>query len=194
MTNDASLIERARFGDDDAFADLVERYQALAFRAAYLITGNAQEAEDATQEGLIRAHAALGRFRIGEPFRPWLLRIVTNAARDRKRSSNRNMRLAMKLDQFERQQPTNPSPEGEAVAAERNAAVAGLLNELPESDRIVLTYRYFLDLRVTEIAAILDVPPSTVRSRLLRARNRLRTRLETREHKPAIDRDRKRDS
>ncbi|MBM3679416.1 MAG: siderophore-interacting protein, partial [Actinobacteria bacterium] len=83
------LVDRARRGDGHAFAELVRPHQELAFRAAYLITRNAADAEEATQEALVKAHRALGRFRRGAPFRPWLLTIVANEARNRARSANR---------------------------------------------------------------------------------------------------------
>ena len=75
---ETELVERARDGDAAAFAALVRGHQEIAFRTAYLITGNAADAEDAAQEGFIKARRALGRFRAGEPLRPWLLAIVAN--------------------------------------------------------------------------------------------------------------------
>lgn len=179
MANDCGLVRGARAGDGDAYAELVERYQSLAFRAAYLVTGNAQDAEDATQEGFMKAHAALDTFRLGEPFRPWLLRIVTNAACDRKRVSNRSSLLALKLNRMTPRGDAVPSPEGATVAAERRAALMKELDQMSDADRIVLTYRYFLDLPIAEMAAALEAPESTIRTRLLRARRRLRERLES---------------
>ena len=74
------LVERARAGDAAAYAALVRGHEEIAFRTAYLITGNAADAEDAAQEGFLKAHRALRRFRAGEPVRPWLLTIVANEA------------------------------------------------------------------------------------------------------------------
>ena len=86
------LVERAKRGDDDAYEELVRAYQGIAFRTAYLVAGNAADAEDAAQEGFVKAHRALGRFRRGAPFRPWLLQIVANEARNRRRSAGRRDR------------------------------------------------------------------------------------------------------
>src|SRR4029079_3619033 len=85
---------RVARGDPDAFAALVAAYQTLAFRAAYYTLGDAVEAEEAVQEALVKAHAALGRLRPGAPFRPWLLRIVATTALNRARSRTRRATLA----------------------------------------------------------------------------------------------------
>ena len=76
--SDAVLAERARRGDEHAFGELVRAYQGIAFRTAYLLTGSAADAEEATQTGFVKAWKALPRFRAGAEFRPWLLRIVAN--------------------------------------------------------------------------------------------------------------------
>ena len=93
---DAKLAERAREGDTAAYERLVRLHQAGAFRAAYLVTGDASEAEDAAQEAFVKAYRALGRFRPGAPFRPWLLAIVSNEARNRRRASGRRTNLALR--------------------------------------------------------------------------------------------------
>src|ERR671928_2125569 len=90
------LIDRAQRGDEEAYAELVQQYQGLAFRTAYLLTGSAADAEDAAQDAFVKAWRALGRFRRGAPFRPWLLQIVTNEARNRRRSAGRRARLALR--------------------------------------------------------------------------------------------------
>src|ERR671910_1217421 len=84
---ESELVERARAGDPGAYAALVRGHEEIAFRTAYLICGNAADAEDAAQEAFVKAHRALGRFRAGEPVRPWLLTIVANEARNRRRSA-----------------------------------------------------------------------------------------------------------
>src|SRR4051794_13503929 len=91
------LVERARRGDSAAFGELVLAHQRLAFRTAYLLTGNAADAEDAAQSAFVKAWQALGRFRRGAPFRPWLLAIVANEARNRNRSGGRSDALVERL-------------------------------------------------------------------------------------------------
>src|SRR5207253_8737509 len=84
---DAVLVERAQHGATEAYGELVRRYQALATRTAYVITGLSAEAEDAAQDGFTKAYFALARFRTGAPFRPWLLRIVANEAKNRRKAA-----------------------------------------------------------------------------------------------------------
>jgi len=91
------LVERARDGDATAFAALARNHQEIAFRTAYLITRNAADAEDAAQIGLTKAWRALPRFRRGAPLRPWLLAIVANEARNRRRSAGRRGALDLRL-------------------------------------------------------------------------------------------------
>ena len=93
---DADLAERARGGDERAFEELVRAYQGVAFRAAYLLTGSAADAEEAAQVGFVKAWAALPRFRRGAEFRPWLLRIVVNEAHNRRRSAQRRDALTLR--------------------------------------------------------------------------------------------------
>jgi DNA-directed RNA polymerase specialized sigma24 family protein len=89
LLEDTELIERARSGDTDAYAALVQRYQELAVRGAYLVTGDVAEAEDAAQQAFVKAYFALDRVRLGAPFRPWLLRIVVNEASNLRKAAQR---------------------------------------------------------------------------------------------------------
>src|ERR671916_205087 len=86
QATDSELIARARAGDDQAFGMLVARHQTVAFRTAYVICSDSADAEDAAQDAFIKARAAMGRFRPDAPFRPWLLAIVANEARNRRRA------------------------------------------------------------------------------------------------------------
>src|SRR5437879_13563461 len=79
--DDTALVERAKNGDVNAYEALVQQYQELAFRVAYQVTGDAADAEDAAQEAFVNAYYALGRFRAGAPFKPWLCRIVRSEER-----------------------------------------------------------------------------------------------------------------
>src|SRR6266508_396117 len=94
--DDSVLIARAQRGDAAAYEEIVQRYQQIAFRTAYVVTGSAADAEDAAQEGFVKAFRALGRFRPGAELRPWLLRIVANEARNRARSAGRRAALALR--------------------------------------------------------------------------------------------------
>ncbi|HEX2171644.1 MAG TPA: sigma-70 family RNA polymerase sigma factor [Dehalococcoidia bacterium] len=174
---DAELVERAQSGDIEAYEELVRRYQELAFRTAYLITRNAADAEDVAQEGFIKAHFALGRFRPGAPFRPWLLRIVANEARNRRKSAGRRAGLALKAAGAGASGEMTPSPEDIALAQEQRRTLLEAVNRLREEERLAIAYRYFLNLSEAELAEALGCPRGTVKSRLSRALGRLRTVL-----------------
>ncbi len=109
--DDPDLITRAQRGDAAAYEEIVQRYQQIAFRTAYVVTGSAADAEDAAQEGFVKAFRALDRFREGADLRPWLLRIVANEARNRVRSSGRRHQLELRLTEGFRPGDAAPSPE-----------------------------------------------------------------------------------
>jgi len=181
---DGELFARAQRGEAAAYEEIVQRYQQVAFRTAYVITGSAAEAEDAAQDGFVKAYRALASFRPGAEPRPWLLRIVANEARNRVRSSGRRHQLELRLAERHRlsggHRPGGaaPSPEAAAVAAEDSRRLLSLVNELSDEDRLVIASRYLLELSGEETAAALGIPEGTVKSRLFRALARLRSRVE----------------
>jgi RNA polymerase sigma-70 factor (ECF subfamily) len=165
------LVRRARRGDERAFAELVRMHQDIAFRVAYLISGD--EAEDALQDGVLKAWRALRRFRPGAPFRPWLLRIVANEARNRRRSAGRRAALALRAAEASSGDAA-PSPEATVLDAERRRELLAALESLPDDHRLVLECRFLLDLSEEETAAVLGIRRGTVKSRTSRALERLR--------------------
>ena len=180
--DDSELFTRAQSGDTAAYEEIVRRYQQLAFRTAYVITGSAAEAEDAAQDGFVKAFRALDSFRRGAPPRPWLLRIVANEARNRVRSTQRRLGLELRLAEGFRPGDAAPSPEAASVAAEDRARLLALVSALGEEDRLVIASRYFLELSGEETAAALGIPEGTVKSRLSRALARLREKYEGAAH------------
>ena len=166
-------MDRAIGGDRDAYAELVRQHQDIAFRTAFLVTGSAAEAEDAAQEGFVKAWRSLDRFRRGAPFRPWLLAIVVNEARNQRRHAGRQAALALRaydprVDDVE---------EHVSLRSERERVVA-LVSEMREDDRLAIGCRYFLGLSEEEMADALGWPRGTVKSRLSRALGRLREAME----------------
>jgi RNA polymerase sigma factor (sigma-70 family) len=151
----------------------VRDHQDVAFRAAYLVTGSAAEAEDAAQEGFVKAWQALPRFRHGAPFRPWLLAIVTNEARNRRRHAGRQHALALRS-----WQPAGAGPEEAVASRAEHERLLRIVGEMREEDRLVIGYRYFLDLSEAETAEALGIARGTVKSRLARALARLREQME----------------
>ncbi len=169
---DAELVELAVDGDGRAYEELVRRHRESAFRVAWLVTRSRAEAEDAAQEGFVKAYYALPRFRRSSPFRPWLLRIVANEAKNRVRSARRREALATRAAATV-SGGAAPSPEVAAMACEDAEMLAAALDRLPERDRLVIAYRYLLDLSEAETATALHVRVGT-ESRLSRAMARLR--------------------
>jgi len=174
------LVLRAQDGDAAAYGDLVTMHQAAAFRVAYLLLASAADAEDAAQEGFVKAYLALGRFRAGEPFRPWLLQVVGNEARNRRRARWRREGVVARA--FEAilgpGAPAAASSETLVLAGETRAEVRAALLRLGEEERLVVTCRYLLDLSEAETAAALGIPVGTVKSRLHRGLRRLRADLD----------------
>ncbi|MGZ8581787.1 MAG: RNA polymerase sigma factor [Actinomycetota bacterium] len=175
-SEDAELAGRARDGDVGAFEELVTRYQGIAFRVAWLVVRDRGEAEDAVQDAFVKAYYAMPRFRAGAPFRPWMLRIVANEARNRGRSTRRRDGLTMRAAAAEPGGPA-PSPEGAALERADAQLLLAALDRLPERDRLVVAYRFLFEMSEAETAEALAVPLGTVKSRLSRALVRLRTEL-----------------
>lgn len=166
-------------------------HQAAAFRVAYVLTGSAAEAEDAAQEAFVRAYLALDRFRPDAPFRPWLLAIVGNEARNRLRSRGRREGLAERARAALRggearsttggaSEPggTAASAELAVLAGETQAEVRAALGDLGEDERRVVACRYLLGLSESETCAALGIPAGTAKSRLHRGLRRMRASLE----------------
>jgi RNA polymerase sigma factor (sigma-70 family) len=181
LDDDAQLVARATRGDVDAYEQLVHRHAEIAFRTAYLITRSAADAEEAAQDGFLKAHRALRRFRPGAPFRPWLLRIVANEARNRRRAAGRRAALELRAGEERLREDAAPSPEASLLAATERAALLAALDGLPERDRLVIACRHLLGLSEAETAGALGCRAGTVKSRLSRALERLRERVDAEE-------------
>jgi RNA polymerase sigma-70 factor (ECF subfamily) len=153
-------------------------HEHVAFRTAYAIVGSAADAEEVAQDAFVKAYRALHRFRTGSPFRPWLLRIVANEARNRRRSTGRRAHL---LDRAAAERAASgdaaPSPEAGVLAAERREELFAALARLREEERLAIVARYFIGLTDDETAAALGVRRGAVKMRVFRALNRLRDEL-----------------
>jgi RNA polymerase sigma factor (sigma-70 family) len=176
--DEAELVERARRGDLAAWETLVRTHQGIAFRTAYVFARNAADAEEAAQDGFVKAYRALGRFRRGAEFRPWLLRIVANEARNRRRAATRRDRLALRAAAEARPGDAVPSPEAALFARESQERLLAAVETLGGDQRDAIVCRYLLGLSEDETAAALGIRRGTVKSRLSRALARLREILE----------------
>ena len=157
-----------RAGDADAYADLVRRHAPAAVRTATLL-GAGPDAEDVVQEAFVKSYAAMGRFREGHAFRPWLLRIVANETRNLHRSAGR--RRAREQHAWGRVEPllAGDDPAVVMLGSERRAELVRGLSRLSAPHREVVTCRYLLELDEAETATVLGWPRGTVKSRLHRA-------------------------
>ena len=177
MIEEKDLIRRAGQGDSDAFHQLVETYQAPVYRLALrMCGGDAALAEDAAQEAFLAAWRGLPRFRGDSRFSTWLYRLTTNAAIDWLRREKRHRGMD---DVTELELPDDgPSPQDQAEQAETQQAVRRALGQLSEEHRQVLLLRYMQELDYAEIAAALEISEGTVKSRISRAKMRLRELLD----------------
>jgi RNA polymerase sigma-70 factor (ECF subfamily) len=166
------LVVRAQGGDKRAFGELVRRHRKGVVNVVYWMCGDANVAEDAAQEAFIRAWQHLPSYRPRSPFRNWLYRIATNAARD----SLRRERDVADIDALDLPS-SDPGPGAVVERKERGAQVREAVLELPPASRAVLVLREYEGLSYREIADTLGIPIGTVMSRLNYARNRLREAL-----------------
>ena len=177
-SDDAALAARAKLGDVSAFEVLLRMYEELAFRTAWLVTGSSAEAQDAVQDAFLKAHRSIGRFRTGLPFRPWLLRIVANEARNRRRAAGRRAHYEARVA-LELTRPTSiDSPESHVLALETRTHLAAAIERLAPQDRVAIVGRYVLDLSVDEVAAALGVRRGAAKMRISRALERLGEELD----------------
>lgn len=166
------MIARVVGGERDLYRILVTRYGLLAKRTA-LLHGAGAEADDVVQEAFVAAYRALPRFRIGEPFRPWLLRIVVNRSNNAVRARNRALALADRAAGWDGALDWDPAA-GAVLGVERRDCLVQALGRLPAPDREILVVRYLLDLSEADAAVMLKLPKGTVKSRTARALQKLR--------------------
>ena len=173
---ESELLARAIGGDHEAYASLVRPYERVAYRLATAITGLNADAEEAMQNGFVKAYRSLHRFRVGAAFRPWLLRIVVNEAHNVRRAERRHLRLGARA--AEQHNEAIAGPDETVIAREEAETVLGALARLPDADRLALALRYFAELPDDEAAALVGKSTQAYRVRLVRARRRLRELLE----------------
>ena len=174
LIDEQDLIARAQRGEVQAYEQLVQQYEQIAFRAAFFITHDEQEAADAAQDAFLRAYRALPSFKHGRPLRPWLLRIVTNVALNRWQAAQRRTRMTERYTQWVFMETTQVSIEGVALKREQRQRLLEAVNQLQPEQQALIALRYFLELPEAEVAEALKIPVGTVKSRLHRTLARLR--------------------
>ena len=164
--DDASLVTRARAGDQSAFEGLVQRYQKVLYTVAFRMLGNPDDAKDATQTAFVRAYERLDTFDEQYRFFSWIYRILVNECLNVIRGRRPEDELIPVV-------ATSGGPFESAVSSERQAQVQAALLQLTPEYRAVVVLRHFAGLSYDEMADALGVPAKTVKSRLYSARQRL---------------------
>jgi len=183
LTTDEQLVERALAGDGDAFGEVVRRWERKIYALAYGITGSVEEARDATQETFINAYRNLPRFRGEAQVSSWLHRIAVNQCITRQRRARVRAETALDEEvEAGREQfistGREASPAHASESKQRAEAVRRAVDSLPQELREVVLMKEFEELTFQEIADALQIPLSTVKSRLYTALKQLRLKLE----------------
>lgn len=181
--DEKKIIEQVLAGDNDAFGLLVDAYQDRVYNLALRMCGNAEDAFDLSQEAFFRAWRGLSGFQQEASFSTWLFRLVSNVCLDWLRAKKRRPTVSLTTvdengeeSQMELPDP-GKTPEELLEAAEDREALTKAMNQLPIEYRQILTMRAIDDMNYTEIAAVLQIPEGTVKSRLARARLALRKKV-----------------
>lgn len=169
--DETTLIRRAAQGDAAAWEPLTLTHQQAVFRLAYLLLGDADDAEDIAQETFVRAWTSLKRFDSTRALRPWLLSIAANLSRNRLRSAGRYVSALMRAF---RERPTESSVEETSAHNTESNELWRAVRQLDMPDQQIVYLRYFLDLSVSETAEALQIAEGTVKSRSSRALEKLR--------------------
>ena len=185
---DSTLVEQAKAGDQAAFDKLVEKYSARAYQIAYGVLGSKEDAEEVAQDVFVRIYKALPKFRGDSEFTTWMYRIAMNLARNKyrwnkSRGSQKNISIDAPREDMEGGERTfelpgrRISPEEEVSIEEFKANIAEELEKLPPLYREALVLRNVEEMSYEEIAALLGCKLGTIKSRIARAREELRKRL-----------------
>ncbi|MBI1800542.1 MAG: RNA polymerase sigma factor [Chloroflexi bacterium] len=174
MSDEQSLIARAQRGDLIAYESLVRQHEQTAFRTAYLITHDEDDAAEVAQDAFLRAYRALDSFQLGRPFRPWLLRIVTRQALNRIQAVKRREQMAERYARQMMVAEDKITPEGAATRRDQNERLMRAVGLLSPEEQTLIALRYFMALPEAEVAETLKIPRGTVKSRLHRTLRRLR--------------------
>lgn len=183
-TIETRLVKLARSGDQAAFESLVELYKDRMYYLALRMLNNAQEAEDAVQETFLRVYSNLDRYNEAHKFSTWIYRIANNLCIDRLRKRKPIYSLDAettdgdKMDGYSMLRSHDATPEDQFVASELQDTVRVAIDKLPDKYRNVVILRYLHDLSLQEISDILDMPVTTVKTRVHRGREALRKKLD----------------
>jgi RNA polymerase sigma-70 factor (ECF subfamily) len=173
MEEEKVWIRQAVAGDREAFSRLVEAYQIPVYNLAYRMLGDAREAEDAAQETFLRAYTRLTTYQTDKKFSSWLLAIASHHCIDRLRRRRFTWLSLDELPFLNQAAGTRNQPEEAAIRQEEREEVRRMLDQLPPQYRAAVILRYWYELSYREIAEVMGITESAVKSRLYRARERL---------------------
>ncbi|MBW5448205.1 RNA polymerase sigma factor SigW [Cohnella sp. CFH 77786] len=181
---DTRLAKLARKGDQRAFAEIVSLYKDKLYHLAYRMTGNRQEAEDVVQDTFLRVFKNLERYDENQKFSTWIYRIATNQCIDRLRKRRNVYSLDAEssdhegLDGYAMMPSDERTPESELIQSETQRLIHQAIETLPVKYKSVMVLRYLQDLSLQEISEVLDMPVTTIKTRVHRGREFLRKKLE----------------
>jgi RNA polymerase sigma-70 factor (ECF subfamily) len=174
----------ARKGDQRAFAELVELYKDKIFHLAYRMLNNRHEAEDVVQDTFLRVYKNLERYDENQKFSTWIYRIGTNLCIDRLRkrkptySLDAEMNDQEGIDGYAMIPSEDRTPETEYMLSETQQMIRQAIDSLPAKYKTVMVLRYMQELSLQEISDVLDMPVTTIKTRVHRGREFLRKKLE----------------
>ena len=183
VIDEIKCVKKAARGDASAFEELVVSYQAQIYRLCYRMTGNADDAQDMTQETFLKAWKNLSGFQFDAAFSTWLYRLASNCCLDYLRGLKRRPTVSLTVENNQDDEEIMdvadhaPTPEELTIRNEEHENLRIAMSLIDEEQRQILTLRVVNDLSYTEIAEILNVKEGTVKSRLSRARENLRKKL-----------------
>jgi len=177
--SDADCVRRIQHGEADAFEVLVRRHEKTIFNLVYRMLGDYDDAIEVSQEVFLSAYRAIGQFRGDANFSTWLYRIALNHATTRRRSNNSRQHRTAPIEDMELIRDSQPGPAETLEKKEMQERVQLALNKLSPEDATVILLRDLQDVPYDEVARLLEIPVGTVKSRLHRARQALKSLLAT---------------
>jgi len=177
--SDADCVRRIQHGEVDAFEVLVRRHEKTIFNLVYRMLGDYDDAIEVSQEVFLSAYRAIGQFRGDANFSTWLYRIALNHATTRRRSNNSRQHRTAPIEDMELIRDSQPGPAETLEKKEMQERVQLALNKLAPEDAAVILLRDLQDVPYDEVARLLEIPVGTVKSRLHRARQALKSLLAT---------------
>lgn len=187
MTDEKKIIQQVLDGNQEAFSELVKAYEKPVYNLCLRMTGNAQDAQDLAQEAFLKAWRGLRFYKFESSFSTWLYRLTSNVCIDFLRRQKRRTAVSLTMEEQELEVPDQrPVPEERMLQQEARQAVSQAMNQLEDEFRLVLTLRVLEDMSYEQIAQIMDLKVGTVKSRLARARIKLKNILQQNGNKSSV--------